>query len=283
MSDRTLDKENPVSCRLCCNKYLTYKVLEDKGIKHFPKHGLYSFKDIKNTYRDFQEWNCPVVIKPCTGTHGGTGVTVNIRTVKELKKAIAQSFVYNREYYLMEQYIEGFHFRVLTLKGDFIACSQRIPAKIIGNGKDSIKKLIQRENYKRSTVNSEEALYPIIIDNEVKRKLKSMSKTLGTVLDENEEIYVHDVLNLHVGSAAINVENVSDDIKAICEKVAKILNVYLVGFDIITSDICKPLYETNGVINEVNTCPGLEVIYKVTNPKTRIDVAEIILRDMFSL
>ncbi len=183
----------------------------------------------------------------------------------------------------MEQYIEGSHFRILVLKGDFLACSQRIPARITGNGKDSIKRLIGKENQKRSKDEIEKALCPIIVDNEVKRKLESINKTMNSILGNDEEIFVKDVVNLYAGGEVINIENVSEDIKTLCRKIADILNIYLAGFDIITTDITKSLDETNGVINEVNTSPGIDVMYKVTNYETRVDVANIILRDMFNL
>jgi cyanophycin synthetase len=279
------DKEGALTYKLCGNKYVTYKILLENDIKNIPKHQLYSFSDINKTCKDFINWNCPVVIKPCSGTSGGMGVTVNIKTIKELKNAIAESFIFDRKYYLMEHYIEGSHFRILTLKGDYISCCQRIPARIIGNGKDSIAKLIEKENYKRGADRSRsgEGLYPIVVDNEVRRKIKSINKTMDTMLENNEEIYVKDIVNLHSGGEVRNVENVSEDIKSICKKISQILDIYLAGFDIITSDISKPFSETNGVINEVNTAPGIEGMYKSTNSETFVDVAEIILKDMFNM
>lgn len=277
------DKENAMAYKLCGNKYLTHRILLNNGINNIPNHQLYTFNDINKTCADFVRWNYPVVIKPCSGTSYGDGVTVNIKTVKDLKNAIAESFIFDRKAYLMEQYIEGTHFRVVTLKGDFIACSQRIPARIVGNGKDSVRKLIEKENYKRSVDKSEKALYPIIVDNEVKRKLKSINKKLSSVLEKNEEIYVKDVVNIHAGGEVRKIENVSEDVKSTCKKIAKILDIYLAGFDIITSDISKPLNETNGVINEINTTPGFDVIYKVANSETPVDIADIVLRDIFNL
>ena len=280
MSDLTLDSENPVTCRLCCNKYLTYKVLENNGIKNFPKHKLYTFEEIENAIRDFREWNCRVVIKPVNGTHGGTGVTVNIKNIKELKNAIAHSFVFDRKHFLMEQYIEGSHFRVMTLNGKYIYCSQRIPARIFGNGKDSIKKLIEKENAIRKNDKSEKSLYPILIDNDAIRKLKILNITLNTILEKNRELYIKDVSNFHSGGELWYIENVSEDIKRLCTRIAKILKIYLAGFDIITSDIGKSLEETNGVINEVNTSPGIDNMFL---PNSNTHIAEVILKDMLNM
>ena len=70
---------------------------------------------------------------------------------------------------------------------------------------------------------------------------------------------------------------------SICKKIAQILDIYLAGFDIITKDINKAFEENSGVINEVNTAPGIEDMYVETNSGTRVHVAEIILKDMFNL
>ncbi len=277
------DTQNMVTNYMCKNKYLVYNILERENITCFPRHCHYIFKDVEKTIKDFKEWNCQVVIKPCTGTYGGRGVTVNIKNEKELKNAIAESYVFDRNGYLMEQYITGSHYRLMTLKGEYLYCCQRIPARVIGNGKDSIKKLILNENQRRTSGNCDKFLYPIVVDNEVKRKIKSLDKTMDSVPDDGEEFFVKDVINLHSGGEIIEVFNVSKEIKDVCKEIANILEIYLTGFDIITNDISKSFEETKGVINEVNTAPGMEDMYITTKSGTMMHVAEIILRDIFNI
>ena len=283
LSNLSLDQENPVSCRLCCNKYLTYQVLERHGFRCFPKHRLYTFQDVAKTCADFQEWNCPVVIKPCTGTNGGTGVTVNIRSLKELKSAICESFVHDRKGYLMEEFVEGSHFRVVTLRGKFLGCRQRLPARVIGNGKDSIRTLIHDENERRNKDRRDNALHPILVDNEVAHKLRSDHMSMSTIPELGQEICVRDTVNMHMGGEVKAIENVSEAVKRTCADIARILGIYLAGFDIITRDITKPLEETNGVINEVNTSPGMNCMYKLASGGESVRVVETILQDMFEL
>ena len=281
LSNLSLDHENPVSCRLCCNKYLTYQVLESQGFRCFPRHKLYTFKDVEKTCADFQEWNCPVVIKPCTGTNGGTGVTVDIRSLRELKSAICESFVHDRNAYLMEEFVEGSHFRLVTLKGECIGCRQRLPARVVGNGNDSIQTLIRDENERRSNDRRDEALLPILVDNEVIRKLRSMHLSMSTVPQAGEVVCVRDTVNMHVGGSVTTIENVSEDVKRLCRRITEILGIYLAGFDIITRDISRPLEETNGVINEVNTSPGMNAMYKVPPEEQPVRVAEKIIESLF--
>ena len=283
MSNLCLDTENVVTYRLCGNKYLTYRVLLENGIRCVPRHEVYTFNQVEKTCKDFLDWQCPVVIKPCSGTSGGNGVTVNVRTLKELKNAICESYMFDRRAYLMEQFIEGSHFRVVTLKGEFAACVQRMPARIIGNGRDSIRTLIERENARRRKSAGEGALHPILIDNEVHRKLASMGGSMRTVLRADEEIFVRDTINFHAGGEQAEIDHVCDDVKRICGQIAEILDIYLAGFDIITNDIHRPLDHTHGVINEVNTSPGTEQMYTVREAGTRMHLTELVLRDMFHL
>jgi cyanophycin synthetase len=282
-SSLCLDRENVVTYKLCGNKYLTYKILLEHGVSCVPRHQLYTFDDVERTCGDFVAWRCPVVIKPCSGTSGGTGVTVNITTLKDLKNAICESFLFDRRAYLMEQFIEGSHFRVVTLRGEVVACIQRTPARVVGNGRDTIGTLIRNENRRRSTTRGEDALYPIVIDNEVRRKLRSMHKSMASVPAVNEELYVRDTVNLHAGGEDRAIDRVGADVERICRAVAEIMDIYLAGFDIITSDISKPLEETKGVINEVNTSPGMERMYRLTPPGPPVHVVELVLRDMCNL
>jgi cyanophycin synthetase len=281
MSNLCMDGESVVAYKLCGNKYVTYKVLENNGIRHIPRHHLYTFDEVKKTCADFTDWNCPVVIKPCSGTSGGDGVTVNIRTLRELKRAICESFVHDRKAYLMEEFIEGSHFRLVTLKGEFIGCRQRLPARIIGNGKDSIRTLIRDENERRRNDRRDEALLPMPMDNEVARKLRSMHMSIGTIPKSGEEMYVRDTVNMHAGGSVRRIDNVSEDVKRMCRRIAEMLGIYVAGFDIITRDISKSLEETNGVINEVNTSPAMTAMYKVPPEEQPVHVAERIIESLF--
>ena len=68
-----------------------------------------------------------------------------------------------------------------------------------------------------------------------------------------------------------------------CRRTAKVLESIRRRFDIITRDITKPFAETKGVLNEVNTSPGLQCMYQLREDGTEVHIAEIVLRDMFGL
>ena len=57
-------------------------------------------------------------------------------------------------------------------------------------------------------------------------------------------------------------------------EIARLLKIRLAGHDVITPDISRPLSETGGVFNEVNTTPGLQHHYLIDYPERAVPVME---------
>jgi cyanophycin synthetase len=64
---------------------------------------------------------------------------------------------------------------------------------------------------------------------------------------------------------------------------ARALGVRLAGVDVITTDPSRSLKEAAGVVNEVNTTPGLHLHYQVRNTEAMVPVAVPILRRLLGL
>jgi D-alanine-D-alanine ligase-like ATP-grasp enzyme len=244
---------------LCSNKYATFEILKKYGFQQVPRYQRYSLGTINEARQDFLTRNGAVVIKPSRQTFGGTGVTVNIRSMKHLNKAIFNSLVYDSNF-LMEDFIEGDNFRVLLFKDRMLNAVKRVPANIKGDGTNSIKRLIDRENERRTNDRSLFRLNPIVIDNDVKQTLLNNGMSLNHVPARDEVVFVRTICNHHAGGETMDVtSNVHPDIVRDCQKMMKIMDVTLGGIDLITTDIGKPLAETGGAINEVNTSPALDI------------------------
>jgi len=253
------DLENAFSYWLCGNKYATFEILKKYGFQQVPYYKKYSLGTIKEARQDFIMRKRAVVIKPCFGTSRGKGVTVNIRSMNKLNRAIFSSLMYDGNY-LMEDFIEGDHFRVLFFKDRMLDAFQRIPANVKGDGKNNIRNLIKVENDKRVREKSHLPLYPIVIDNDVKQCLRNRKLSLNYVPRNDEVVYVRTAINYMAGGEMKNVKSiVHEDIISDCTKIMKIMDITLGGIDVITKNIDRPLAETGGAINEVNTTPGLFV------------------------
>jgi len=279
----TNDQDSAFGFWACAHKHLTFGLLKKYGIKELPHNKLYSLSTIKEARRDFLARNKISVIKPCYGVSSGKGITVGVKNVRQLNRAIFNALLYDT-HYLIEDFVDGDHFRLLFYRDNFLGGLKRIPANVKGDGINNVRNLIKLENIRRSKDKSDISLYPIVIDNETKQTLANNNMSFDYIPTEDETVYVKTTANFNAGG---EVEEMSDivnsDLIEKCSKIPKIMGISLAGVDIITKDITKPLAETGGVINEVNTSPSLEIHYKVRNQEQRTDVAREILKLMFRI
>lgn len=222
----------------------------------------------------------PLVIKPINGNHG-RGVTININTFKEAllgfntAKKISSSV-------LVEKQITGKDYRLLVINNRFVAASHRTPAHVIGDGKKTIKKLIDEVNQDpRRGFGHEKMLTLIKIDTLTKGIIGFKGYTLKTILEKGEKLVLKDTANLSTGGTAEDVTDVVHPANIfMAERISKIIDLDICGIDIITTDIKKPLQETGGVVIEVNAGPGFRMHLAPTKGLPR-NVAAPVIDELF--
>jgi cyanophycin synthetase len=134
--------------------------------------------------RNFLSRNRPMVVKPSRQTYGGTGVTVNIKSLRQLNKAIS-TVVYDSQF-LMEDFIEGDNFRISVVQGPDDRCRSKGPGQREGDGINDIKRLIEMTNEKRRKVRDLHSASPIYIDNELRQTLRDKGLSLDHVPAKDE-------------------------------------------------------------------------------------------------
>ena len=217
---------------------------------------------LEDIWSDFAK---PVVIKP-TGLTGGNGVVVGLNTLDEAKKAFefAQKSVNEKpreewqKKIMIQEQVPGEDYRLLVIDGKLEIATKRIPAFIIGDGKNSIKKLINETNKdpKRDTSSPVHTLKPIVIDESLMDHLKQQNLSLDYIPKLNEKIPVRKVASMSKGGITEDVtDKVSDEIKYVVESIASSIHAFTLGVDVLCKDISKPLTKENGAILEVNTMP----------------------------
>ena len=217
----------------------------------------------------FNEIGTPVVVKPDVGNHGN-GSTINITNLDQLKKAFQAAQAYHPAV-IVEEYVEGDDFRFLIINGKFIAAARREPAHIIGDGKSSIKELIQKINLDPLRgFGHEKALTQIEIDEMTERLLSLRGLSLGSIPVEKEMVYLKATANLSQGGTATDVtDEVSPDIRLMAERAARIIGLDCVGVDALAKDISLPLDPSGIKVVEVNAAPGFRMHLEPTNGQPR--------------
>lgn len=195
----------------------------------------------------------PVVLKPRSG-NAGRGVFANIKdkaslesTLTHVRKELGLKDV------ILEEYIPGIEYRVFVVNGEIIGAVNRIPANVIGNGKNTIKELIKIKNEQRKN-NPNIANKPISIDKEILNSIRSQGYELDTVLEKDKKIFLRNKSNVSMGGDPVDVtDQLTDKLKAIAvNAVNAIPGLGVCGLDMIVDQ-----KNNTGTVIEINTKPML--------------------------
>ncbi len=206
----------------------------------------------------------PVVVKPLAG-HKGQGVTTGIMNEVEVRKAFKTTVELAEEQgkpfegAIVEQQIYGTDHRLLAVGGKFVAALERVAAFVIGNGVDSIEKLIAVENERPERLgDTRSPLDKIKIDDDILDFLRLQNLTLQSIPEENQRVELRRVANISAGGVSINVTDKIHPLnKKLVGDIAKYFNISVMGIDVLCKDISKPWMEGNFGIIEINAGPGV--------------------------
>jgi cyanophycin synthetase len=201
----------------------------------------------------------PIVIKPLDGNHG-KGASINVTKWEDAVAGLAFAKTYSRRV-IVEKFITGFDFRVLIINNRLVAAAKRVPAHIIGNGKDAIQQLIDEVNRDpRRGYGHENVLTEITVDRDTEDLLEKKKYTLESVPAKDETVYLKSTANLSTGGTSVDVTDMMHpDNVFLCERISRVIGLDVCGVDIMAENLTQSLKENGGVILEVNAAPGFRM------------------------
>ena len=252
MTDRT----SSIAVDLASNKDETKRMLKDAAIPVAKGVCISNPDDLEDAVKSV---GFPLVFKPLDGNHG-KGASINVKTLEEAVEAFAHAKKYSRKI-IIEKFITGYDFRVLVINNRFIAAALREPAHVIGDGKSTIKQLIDKENLDpRRGYGHENVLTEISIDRETLEQLAKKDYNLETVLKKDEHCYLKGTANLSTGGTSTDITDIVHPHNIfICERISRVIGLDICGIDIMASNLSEPLEVTGGVVLEVNAAPGFRM------------------------
>ncbi|WP_163192880.1 cyanophycin synthetase [Clostridium thermarum] len=265
-----------VGVDISCDKLMTKAILE----KHcLPVTTGYKINNTIDLLYYADKIGYPVVLKPQFGNQG-KGVIVNIKSRTELIEAYNKLIVSYKDI-MLEGYVTGRDYRVCVVDGKVVAVALRIPPFIVGDGKNTIRKLIENVNKDpRRGSGHEKALTQIKIDDTLIAKLKEEGYNLETVLPSGLVVYLRGNANLSTGGVSVDcTDQICKENIEICERAASALGLNICGVDICVKDIGVPL-KGQGAIVEINSAPGIRMHHYPFEGKSR-NVAKAIVDMMF--
>ncbi len=263
-------KDSQLAKQIQSDKYLTNRLMDRLSIPSAPWEVI---KDEAHLKAIFSGYKKPLVIKP-TSLTGGRGVHTKIEKLEDALKAFRQikNITENKQNKtIIQEQIAGEDYRILVVNGIVEAVTKRIPAFVVGNGLDTIKKLVDETNKdpRRNINNPTHTLKPIIIDKPLVEYLNQQKINLKYVPKKEEKVFVRKVASMSQGGITQDfTDKAHKQIIYICESLAHSLRAYVLGIDVICKDITKPLDKKNGGIIEVNTMPEAYLnMYPVLGPQ----------------
>lgn len=245
-----------IGVELACDKEDTKFLLEQAEVE-VPKGDIISRERSLKEACDYVGY--PLVIKPIDGNHG-RGITVDIQNYDDAVVAFHAAKEVSRRV-IVEKFITGEDYRLLVINHVLVAAAKRTPAHVIGDGKSTVRELVDKVNEDpRRGYGHENVLTMITINDLTKTILKDAGYDEDSVIPEGETLILKDTANLSTGGTAEDVTDIVHPANvAMAERVSKIIDLDICGIDVMTSDISKPLSETGGAVLEVNAGPGFRM------------------------
>ncbi len=245
-----------IGVEIAQDKQLTASLLERAGL---PVPRQERADTAEEAVEIAERFGYPVVVKPMDLSHG-RGVALNLRDPQSVRDAWEKAYDLS-SYVIVETFQEGYDHRILVVNGEVVAVSQRVPGHVIGDGKRTIRALVDQVNSDpRRGVGHEKVLTKIEIDDQAERLLKLAGFTLDKVLAEGEVFALRATGNLSTGGTAVDKTDVIHPENVdIATRAAKVVGLDIAGIDLICTDISNSVREHGGAIVEVNAAPGFRM------------------------
>ncbi|SFQ83268.1 GNAT-family acetyltransferase TIGR03103 [Halopseudomonas formosensis] len=240
------DLTSAVSMTLCQQKQLTHRLLQRQGLN--TPHWRLAGTPEENAA--FLAEHGALVVKPDNGEQGN-GVAVNLRDADSLERAIAEARQYDSQV-LLESYHPGQDLRVVVINYQVVAAAIRQPAQICGDGRKTVRQLIEKQSRRRQASTHGESRIPL--DEETRRTVEEAGYDFESVLPANETLQVRRTANLHTGGVLVDVTSeLHPNLAEAAIQAARALEIPVVGMDLLVPAADQPDY----VIIEANERPGL--------------------------
>jgi cyanophycin synthetase len=273
----TTGRTSNIAVELASDKEETNAILRDLGLP-VPRQEL--VRSAKDAVRAAERIGYPVVLKPLSGNHG-RGVAINLRTPGEVETGFEKASEHGTTI-VVESYIEGFDHRLLVVNGKLVAAAKRVPGHVVGDGRRSIRELVDIVNRDpRRGVGHEKVLTRLEFDHQAERLLAQLGYDQQTTPADGEVVYLRSTANLSTGGTAIDVTDIiHPDNREMAIRAVNAIDLDIGGVDFLTRDISESYRDAGGGICEVNAGPGFRM-HVAPSEGTPRDVAGPVIDMLF--
>lgn len=244
------------------NKNVTNQILEAGGLRVPAGEAFTSAEAAIEAYPKFEKIKS--VIKPTTTNHG---IAVSFAAAGDKKayvKAVHEAFKFGATI-LVEEFINGEEYRFLVIDDKTRSIVKRIPANVVGDGKHTIKELIEAKNadpkyYKYFNT------YTIKMSDVEAEHLNSQNLTFQSIPEKNKRIFLRTNSNVGTGGDPIEcLDSIDSSYKHLAEDAALVVKAKICGVDMMIKNPKEKAHgnsknsPANYGIIEINYNPALQM------------------------
>ena len=235
-----------VAVSICDDKAVTRRIVEAAGV-NVPDQIEAGDED---AVAAFLAEHGRLVVKPARGEQG-RGIAVGLETLEQVTAAIDVARRYC-DRVLLEKCVEGEDLRLVIIDYKLVAAAIRRPARVVGDGRKSLRDLIRIQSRRRAAATSGESTIPL--DAETLRCVEGAGFQIDDIPPEGAEIQVRRTANLHTGGT---IHDVTDEVHHRLVKAAvaaaRAIEIPVVGIDFMV----KSPRSSDYAFIEANERPGL--------------------------
>ena len=260
------DHTSAIGVEIAQDKDDTKRVLESVGLP-VPRGDVVTTPD--DAVALAEEIGYPVILKPLDLSHG-RGISDRLDSAAAVRQAWPAASELSRRV-VVETYAVGRDHRVLVVGGRVVACAERVPAHVVGDGRRSVRALIDAANQDpRRGRGHNKVLTFLPSDRVTEEFVARRGYRFDTVPRPGEAVFLRATANLSTGGTSIDrTDEVHPDNATACEMAAGIVGLDVAGIDVLTPDVSVPFRENGAVIIEVNAGPGVRMHTHPTEGRPR--------------
>ena len=191
-----------------------------------------------------------LVVKPARGEQG-KGITVGVTDAQALARAVQLARGHCPDV-LLEELVPGQDLRVVVIDHDVVAAAVRKPASVIGDGRSTVRELVEAQSRRRAAATAGESRIPM--DDGTEATVQAHGHELTDVLPVGEELEVRRTANLHTGGTIHDVTaSLHPALVTAAVRASRALDIPVTGLDFLVPDVSGPEH----VLIEANERPGL--------------------------
>ncbi|WP_054743081.1 bifunctional glutamate--cysteine ligase GshA/glutathione synthetase GshB [Cellulosilyticum ruminicola] len=250
-------KDSYITMLMMENKTVTKKVLERNGV-NVPK-GIEVTKGQSLQLAARRYAGRPAVVKP-KSTNFGTGISIFTEggSEEDLVRALEIGLEYD-DTVLVEEFAKGKEYRFLVIGDEVAGILHRVPANVKGDGKSSIRELVEVKNQDSLRGKGYKTpLEKIKLDASSELFLKQKDLNFDYVPVEGEVVYLRENSNISTGGDSIDyTDAIPNRFKKIAVEAAKAMEAKFCGVDMMIEDYSDE--NSNYAIIELNFNPAIHI------------------------